>query len=486
MGKNKDKIRVSFGHNSEHVTGSYTLIDCGQSKKKILVDFGLIQENMSLLKLYQINSKRPDFKAKELTYVFLTHAHIDHCGKASLLPRYGCTAPIIMPKGMKPIYKEMALDSAKIMEKDALDLEKKLKKEYIAPIYTNDDVYRSLELVKEYNVGEKIQLDEDISFQFNYTGHILKAWSVTFWIKNGSQTRKIIVTGDIGNTQLKQKFTEDFVPFESCNLLIGECTYSDSKRGIKDKDREKDLEKIKSGIITTCQDKKGSVLIPVFAYGRSPVILATLYDLFYEDSINGNFDIPIIYASPLGVKLLNIYSEELEWEQKEELEKVLNWSNLKILDSFEKLEAEIKNEKPKVICVPGGMCQAGYSVYVASKLLPSAKNTIMFAGYSAEGTLSWKIKQKKTKTITIDGKPVPARCGVINLISFSSHIQREQMIKAYLGEYDNKQFSYDKIALVHSEQKSKIEFGKDLQEEFTKRGKSSKVIIVNKSTEITL
>ena len=132
------------------------------------------------------------------------------------------------------------------------------------------------------------------------------------------------------------------------------------------------------------------------------------------------------------------------------------------------------------------MCQAGYSVYVASKLLPSAKNTIMFAGYSAEGTLSWKIKQKKTKTITIDDKPVPARCGVINLISFSSHIQREQMIKAYLGEYDNKQFSYDKIALVHSEQKSKIEFGKDLQEEFTKRGKSSKVIIVNKSTEITL
>ena len=122
MGKNKDKIRVSFGHNSEHVTGSYTLIDCGQSKKKILVDFGLIQENMSLLKSYQINSKKPDFKAKELTYVFLTHAHIDHCGKASLLPKYGCTAPIIMPKGMKPIYKEMALDSAKIMEKDALDL----------------------------------------------------------------------------------------------------------------------------------------------------------------------------------------------------------------------------------------------------------------------------------------------------------------------------------------------------------------------------
>ena len=113
MGKNKDKIRVSFGHNSEHVTGSYTLINSGQSKKKILVDFGLIQENMSLLKLYQINSKRPDFKAKELTYVFLTHAHIDHCGKASLLPRYVCTAPIIMPKCMKSIYKEMTLESAK-------------------------------------------------------------------------------------------------------------------------------------------------------------------------------------------------------------------------------------------------------------------------------------------------------------------------------------------------------------------------------------
>ena len=53
------------------------------------------------------------------------------------------------------------------------------------------------------------------------------------------------------------------------------------------KDREKDLEKLKAAIITTCEDRKGKVLIPTFAFGSSPTMLATLYDLFYEVSLNG-------------------------------------------------------------------------------------------------------------------------------------------------------------------------------------------------------
>ena len=129
MSKSKN-IRVSFGHNSENVTGSYTLIECGETGKKILVDFGLIQENVSLLKEYQMNAKRPDFKPKELTYVFFTHAHIDHCGRAPMLVSHGCNAKMIIPSGSKEIYKAMILDSANIMTRDAEDLSKRLKKDY--------------------------------------------------------------------------------------------------------------------------------------------------------------------------------------------------------------------------------------------------------------------------------------------------------------------------------------------------------------------
>lgn len=482
MSKNKSRIRVTFGHNAENVTGSYTLIECGQSGKKILVDFGLIQENLSTLKEYQVNSKRPNFKEKELTYVFATHSHIDHIGRIPLLPKHGCIAPIIVPNGSKAIFKEMCLDSANILERNAADLSKKLQKDY-QPIYTKEEVYRALDYVKEYPIGEKICLDQDITFKMTYNSHIFKAVSITFWIKNGAQTRKIVVTGDIGNLAIPQKFTEEFVPFENCNLLIGECTYADNKRSATMKDREKDLEKLKATITSTCQDRNGKVLIPTFALGRSPAMLATLYDLFYEDSQNGKFDIPIIYASPLGVKLLNIYQDGLDNEQKEYLKKVLEWKNIKIFNNFEQLQAEVKDGKPKIFCVPSGMMSAGYSVYVASELLPRSNNCIVFCGYSAEGTLSWKIKQKKTKTITIDGKAIHSRCQVTNLVSFSSHIQNKELLDLYSGKNGA---IYDKIALVHSNYKDKVTFAKNVQEESKKRGSSAKIICVNKGTEITL
>ena len=99
--KSKDHISVSFGHQSEHVAGSYTLIECGATGKKILVDFGMIQEDVSLLKEYQLNHKRPDFKPKEVTYCFLTHAHIDHAGLLGLLYQWGCTAPLEYQKALR-------------------------------------------------------------------------------------------------------------------------------------------------------------------------------------------------------------------------------------------------------------------------------------------------------------------------------------------------------------------------------------------------
>ena len=286
-----------------------------------------------------------------------------------------------------------------------------------------------------------------------------------------------MVTGDIGNLSNKQKFTEDFTPFENCNLLIGECTYGDSKRTTTSKDREKDLEKIKATIETICKDRKGRILIPAFSFGRSPSMLATLYDLYHDDE---SFDIPIIYASPLGVKLMDIYSKELNEDQREYFNKVLSWSRIKLLNNFEDLAREVADNKPKIFVCPSGMMQAGYSVYVGTQLLPHSNDCIMFCGYSSEGSLSWKIKQKKTKTISIDGKNIHARCQVVNLVSFSSHAQQPDLLRIY------SEVEADKIALVHGNFDAKVNFCTQLQKQLSKSNKTSKVICVNKSTVISL
>ena len=87
---------------------------------------------------------------------------------------------------------------------------------------------------------------------------------------------------------------------------------------------------------------------------------------------------------------------------------------------------------------------------------------------------------KKQKTVTIDGKQIPCRCQSVILNSFSSHMQREDLLKYYSDG------QYDKIAVVHSNFDDKVDFCKDLQEEISKKNKTNKVICVNKSTEILL
>ena len=477
MSKSKDKIRVRFvGHNAEHVAGSQILIEAGYSKKKILLECGLIQDNYSTLKSYQVNVKKFPFKPKEIDYIFVCHAHIDHIGRIPKLYKENCTAKIIAPEGLKDLYREMCLDSAKIMERDAAEISKKTGKSY-EPIYNAEDVYKSLQYWEEYPSNMKIKISDSIEFNFLGSGHIFKAYQLELWIKNRNNTKKIAFTSDLGNISLPQYYVEKFEEIKRANLFIGETTYCSQQRSVTIKQREKDLEKLEAIIRQTCIDGKGKVLIPVFALARCQSILTYLFDIFSNDE---NFNIPIYVDSPLANKVTDIYLSELKNDDLEKLEKVLNWKNVKRLKEFSDTENAVNSEQSCVFLSCSGMMTAGRSVYLASKLLPHGYNYIVFCGYSTEGSLAWKIKQKRSKSVAIDGKTVICRSNVANLTSFSSHMQHNDLLNYY------SEGNFDKIALVHGEFKDKCEFARELQEKIRKKNKTGRVISVNSSTEILL
>lgn len=475
MHKSKNKVRVRFvGNNSENVTGSCVLIET--ETKKILVECGLYQGDESLLEQYKINSRKFNFKIKDIDYLVLAHSHIDHVGLVPRLYKQGATCKIIAPIGLKKLFEIMTKDSAFIMNKDAEELTKKFNRTY-EPIYTSEDVDVALTYWNEFEKNQVVEIDENIKIKFINSAHIINSCQCELWVTNKNRTVKIGVTSDLGNISINQYYVDKFTPIEKAQLLIGEATYAREIKNLTNKHRKKDLEKIESVIMQTCIENRGKVLIPVFALQRCQVLLTHLYDIFCN---NEKFTIPVIIDSPLALKINQIFLEELNEEQKQKFQEVLNWKNLRLVKEFEETEELVSNDEPCVFLSCGGMLQAGRAVYTAGKLLPNSNNCIMFCGYSSEESIATKIKNKKQKTITIDGKSIPCRCQSVVLNSFSSHMQREQLLQYYSDG------NFDKIAIVHSNFNDKVAFCKELQEWLSKKNKTGKVICVNKSTEILL
>ena len=475
MAKSKNKIQINFvGEAANDVTGSCIHIETPH--RQILLECGLFQSCGSTLEDYKINNKHFEFKPKEIDYVFVMHNHADHMCLIPKLYKQGCNAQIIAPTGTKKIAEILLRDSARIMEADAIELTDKFKRDY-SPIYTDGDVDQCLKYYTEYAISETIQLDEYVKFRFIPSGHILNSAQLELWITEGNVTKKIAYTSDLGNVHIKKYYTNKFQAIKKCDVLIGETTYAREERIANQKMRNKDLEKLEMVIRQTCVEEGSRVLIPVFANDRCQNMLTYIYDIFGADE---EFDIPVLIDSPMATRVCKTYSELLDGEGLEKWNKVLSWKNVHFVDdSIESREWRDSN-KPVVVLASSGMMVRGRSTGWAHNMLPRTNDRIVFCGFAAENSLASIIKEGKQKTITISGHRVKNKCQVTDLHSFSSHIQRDSMLKVYGAT------ECEKIILVHGEMNGKIEFAKELQEEISKNDNTSKVIIANKGYRLSL
>lgn len=475
MSKSKSKIHINFvGESSNDVTGSCVHIQT--PNRQILLECGSFQSCGSTLENYKVNNKHFDFKPKEIDYVFLMHNHIDHIGLTPKMYKHGSIAQIIAPCGTKSIAEILLRDSAHIMDTDALELTDKFKRDYY-PIYTDKDVDKCLSHYTEYPIGEIIQLDEYIKFRFIPSGHILNSAQLEIWITEGNVTKKIGYTSDLGNVHIKKYYTNKFEPIKKCDVLIGETTYAREERIANQKMRNKDLEKLESIIRQTCIDEKSRVLIPVFANDRCQNMLTYIYDIFGADE---NFDIPILIDSPMATRVCRVYEELLDDVDAKKWKQVLAWKNVHFVeDAMESREWRDSN-LPVVVLASSGMMVRGRSTGWAHHMLPKTNDRIIFCGFAADNSLASIIKEGKQKTITISGHRVKNKCQVTDLHSFSSHMQRDSLLKIYGAT------ECEKIVLVHGEMNGKIEFAKELQEEISKNDNTGKVIIANKGYKLSL
>lgn len=458
------------GGNADDVTGSCIYIETPQNK--ILLEMGLWQSN-KIADDYKINSRKLAFKPSEIDYVFVNHLHSDHIGLIPRLCKEGFNGTIITTFDTGKFLRVMLKDSAYIINKDAEALTRKYNKP-VYPIYTEDDVENAIQHMYEFDFNHIYTLDDEISFEFIPSGHILRAAQLKLYIKVGNHTYKILYTSDLGNIRLDKPYVEKFEPENKCNIAIVESTYAGKEKTIGKKDRQKDLEKLKSAVIQTCLEDKGRLLIPCFSLDRTQTMITYLYDLFKGDC---SMDLPVIVDSPLSCKITQLYREVLTGDELEKFEEVLSWKNLRFISDYDTSKLNIEDKTPAVLISSSGMMTAGRVREYLKQMLPDSKNTILFCGYASENTLANKIKNSQNqKSITIDGKAYKNKCKIVDLHSFSSHIQYEDMITYYSS------INCQTIYLVHGDMEGKLVLKKALEEKFASEGKSTKICATNKST----
>ncbi len=194
-------MEISFHGADQNVTGSCHLVSC--AGKQILIDCGLYQGGREL---DEENSEPFGFDPKQIDFVLLTHAHLDHCGRLPLLAKRGFRGEIITTAATRELARLVMVDSAHLQEEEAQHRGHRSShhgkhQQTAAPLYSIVDAFSALDYfgrVAAY--GQAVQLAPGIRATFVDAGHILGSASILLELEEDGRQRSVLFSGDLGNS----------------------------------------------------------------------------------------------------------------------------------------------------------------------------------------------------------------------------------------------------------------------------------------------
>ncbi|MCK9443868.1 MAG: MBL fold metallo-hydrolase [Tissierellaceae bacterium] len=447
---------INFYGAAKIVTGSNYLIKT--KSHNILVDCGMFQGSKDLEKL---NYEKFPYNPKDIDLLFLTHAHIDHSGRIPKLVREGFRGRIITTNPTFDLCKIMLKDSAKIQESDVEWENRKRQRagrEPIEPLYTMADAENSLNYFEPYFYGQNIRINGNIQVRFRDAGHILGSSILELWIKDGNEDIKIVFSGDLGITNRPIIRNPEFI--DDADYLVIESTYGDTVHESFEESTEKLMQIINKTVI-----RGGTVIIPSFAVGRTQELIYQLNKYYeYHPNIEHHMKVPIYVDSPMAVEATEAYERNSSSFGEEARELVLRgdnpfaFENLRYVRSQEESAALNKYRFPKVIISSSGMATAGRIRHHLKHNLWDEKNSLVFVGYQAQGTLG-RILLDGKKKVKILGEEINVKAEIYDIEGFSGHADRDMLLN-WVGKFRKKP---KKIFIVHGEEKPAAALGEQIE-----------------------
>lgn len=468
-------MKIKFCGASIGVTGSCHLITT--DKHQILLDCGQFQGGKSM---EAMNEEQFPFDPENVECVLLSHAHIDHCGRLPLLVKRGFKGLIYCTDATADLLDVMLKDSAYIHEKDAEMQSRKnvrVGKPPVEPLYTIKDAEAALKLVKPVLYDQLIEINPEIKIVFNDAGHILGSAITELWITEGESTSKIVFSGDLG--VMDRPILRNPIKIKKADYVIMETTYGNRLH-------EANATSIDQLIKITIDTIKrgGSVIIPSFAVGRTQELIYQ-FNMFYEghpeyqkylENVNVYID------SPMATTATEVFKRNAQVFDEETKAYILNgdnpldFKNLKFTRNTADSQMLNEDKSPKIIISASGMCEAGRIRHHLKHNLWDSRNSIVFVGYQAEGTLGRMLVQG-AKEVKLFGETVVVNAQIHNLEGFSGHADQKGLLD-WLSGFQQKP---KQIFLVHGELNSKQDFAKLIHENL---GYDPVVIMQNSEFEL--
>ncbi|MFN4294794.1 MAG: MBL fold metallo-hydrolase RNA specificity domain-containing protein [Thermoflexales bacterium] len=414
-------MQITFWGAAQTVTGSQHLIEAASDR--ILLECGLFQGKRA--ESYAVNRQLP-YDARAVDAVLLSHAHIDHAGNIPNLTKSGFCGDVVCTHATRDLCAVMLRDSGAIQEENVGYLNRHRKSpQPLAPIYTLADAERSLRRFVSYDYERWIPITPHARAMFGDAGHMLgSAWAL-LELTEGARTARLCFSGDLGRRGLP--ILRDPAPMPEADYLILESTYGDRLHPPVN-EATPDLQRAIGDVVA----RRGKVVIPAFAVGRTQEIVYRLNDLVNRGELP---EVPVFVDSPLAVNVteaFRIHPECYDDETKRMLNEdgdgsVFGFKRLTYIRRAEDSKALNDLDGPAVIISASGMAEHGRVLHHLRHTIEDPRNMILFVSFQAQDTLGRRILDGQ-RYVKILGDEFTVRAEVRRIEAFSGHADRDELL----------------------------------------------------------